>query len=164
MAKISLTQRDVREALKDVVREEMQKENAAKQQLRLKEAKKINYGDKCPYCEKLVTLISKDGEWKEIGKKLFLVEPCPECKEEIWCRITEHRSSDSMFAESVLTGIFMKKSDVIKEKTPITQENKEEKPHPDPKVFKNDDINMGNNSVKIYDIRMYGDTVKLGEK
>lgn len=73
MAKISLTQRDVREALKDVVREEMQKENAVKQQLRLKEAKKINYGDNCPYCEAVVSLISKNGEWKDNTAKVWQI-------------------------------------------------------------------------------------------
>ncbi len=164
MAKISLTQRDVREALKDVVREEMQKENAVKQQLRLKEAKKINYGDNCPYCKAVVSLISKNGEWKEVGKNLYLVQACPACKEEIWCRIIEQRSSDSMFAETIVTGVFMKKSDVIRDKTQKTQSNTEEKPHPAPKVFRNNSIDTSDNSVKIYDIKMYGDTVKLGEK
>lgn len=158
MGKISLTQRDVREALKDVVREEMLKEEAAKKSKRFAEAKKMNFGDNCPHCNALVSLKGKDGEWKEVGKYLYLVQPCPACNQDIWCRVVEHRSSDSIFAEAVLVGIFLRKEDVIKEKRPIATQNGNTNTEIPVKTYHNKEV-INHNGVKIYDIKAYGDTL-----
>ena len=63
MAKISLSQKDVQNALKDVVKEELAKEKDASNRKMLEQAKKVDYGGNCPYCQKLVSLESKKGRW-----------------------------------------------------------------------------------------------------
>ena len=155
-AKFSFSPKDVNKALEKVMREEMLKEKKSHTDELIEDGKKGNYGDRCPHCSKLVSLSGKEGSWQNYNNELYLVEDCPECKNEIWCWLTIRRSSSSLMSSDILIGIFKKKEAVqrVVTKKEVVIENsipihKEDSP-----------ITISDTQVRIYDINEYRETME----
>ena len=154
MTKFSFSPKDVNKALEKVMREEMLKEKKTHIDELMEDGKKGNYGDRCPYCTKLVSLNGKEGSWQTYNNELYLVENCPECEKEIWCWLTIRRSSVSILSQDTLYGIFKKKEDVQKVavKKVVAQNNIA--------LHDRTPIPVLDSQVKVYDINNYIDAMK----
>ena len=153
--KFSFSPKDVNKALETVMREEMQKEKKSHMNELMEDGKKGNYGDKCPHCSKLVSLSGKEGSWQNYNNELYLVEACPECKNEIWCWLTMRRSSTSILSQDILIGIFKKKEDV--QKVVVKKEVVIEHTIP---IHKDQKIAVNDTQARIYDINEYRDAME----
>jgi hypothetical protein len=87
MVKIAKT--DVRAALRDILRDEMGKQQKAELDETMQNLYKESYTDECPYCKQLLWVMGTDENVKleEVGGKKYMVKACDNCKKKVYVKI-----------------------------------------------------------------------------
>ena len=87
MVKIAKT--DVRAALRDILKDEMSKQQKAELEETMQNIYKESYTEECPYCKNLIWVIGTDEKVKteEVRGNKYLVKSCDNCEKKVYVRI-----------------------------------------------------------------------------
>ena len=86
---VRIAKTDVRSALRDILKDEMKKQQESELRERMDKAYSESYTDFCPYCKALIEVHGGDeGVHEETVKnKRYLVKKCGKCEKDVYVRI-----------------------------------------------------------------------------
>ncbi len=129
MVKIAKT--DVRSALRDILKDEMNKQQKSELNKMMEQRYRESYSEYCPYCERIATVDGTKPETttEEIKGKKYLVGKCPHCEKPLYVYVKMEPPA-SFLGEPSFTGYFFTKEHVHGEaEIPILEEKKKPKLH-----------------------------------
>ncbi len=108
MVKIAKT--DVRYALRDIIKDEMKKQQKSDTDKAMNQAYEDSYSDYCPYCHRIATIdgSKEETEIKEVKKKKYLTGKCENCEKEIYVRLFVQPPASILGEPSVVAYFYTK--------------------------------------------------------